>query len=114
MPPGRAARPLAASSVAPISLDMDAPCVLPRERASHPSDERLYAKPSYSAVRCVLEDPTSWSSSRCYGLRPSAHLRVRVHGVRVALRGARPERSRPRLPGLRRPERAEAVLRLRG
>src|SRR3954468_10868081 len=39
VPLGRAARPLAASSVAPISMDMDAPCVLPRERASHPGDE---------------------------------------------------------------------------
>src|SRR5206468_11321124 len=46
VPPGRAARPLAASSVAPISTDMDAPCVLPRERASHPDDERYSTKPS--------------------------------------------------------------------
>src|SRR6185312_3889497 len=45
-PPGRAARPLAASSVAPISMDMDTPCVLPRERASHPGDEHRFIKPS--------------------------------------------------------------------
>ncbi len=46
VPPGRAARPLAPSSVAPISTDMDAPCVLPRERPSRPGDERFPAKPS--------------------------------------------------------------------
>src|SRR5437667_747994 len=33
------------SSVAPISMDMDTPCVLPRERASRPGDERYSAKP---------------------------------------------------------------------
>src|SRR5205085_8827464 len=38
--------PPSSDSVAPISTDMDAPCVLPRERASHPSDERYPAKPS--------------------------------------------------------------------
>ena len=44
--PGRAARPVAASSVAPIALAIDAPCVLPTERASRPGDERRSAKPS--------------------------------------------------------------------
>src|SRR5439155_20911198 len=44
--PGRAARPVAASSVAPIALAIDAPCVLPTERASHPGDELHSAKPS--------------------------------------------------------------------
>src|SRR6266550_4434354 len=32
-------------AVAPISTDMDAPCVLLRERASHPGDERYFANP---------------------------------------------------------------------
>ena len=45
-PPGRAARPEAASSVAPIATAIGAPCVLASERASHPSDERRSAKPS--------------------------------------------------------------------
>jgi len=53
VPPGRAARPLATSSVAPISMDMDAPCVLPRERASHPGDERYSAEPSYRSSRAT-------------------------------------------------------------
>src|SRR5215831_12543994 len=46
MPPRRAARPVAASSVAPIATAIDAPCVLPTERASRPGDERYPAKPS--------------------------------------------------------------------
>ena len=45
-PPGRAARPEAASSVAPIATAIGAPCVLASERASHPGDERHSAKPS--------------------------------------------------------------------
>ena len=45
-PPGRAARPEAASSVAPIAAAIDAPCVLASERASHAGDERRSAKPS--------------------------------------------------------------------
>src|ERR671931_1639179 len=54
VPPGRAARPLAASSVAPISTDMDAPCVLPRERASHRGDEEQSAKPSQPTAAAEL------------------------------------------------------------
>ena len=46
VPPGRAARPDAASSVAPIALAIGAPCVLASERASHPVDERHSANPS--------------------------------------------------------------------
>src|SRR5438094_709508 len=46
VPPGRAARPVAASSVAPIALAIGAPCVLPTERASHPGDEHHSAKTS--------------------------------------------------------------------
>src|SRR5581483_2495900 len=42
-----------------------------------------------------------------------ADLRVRVHGVRVAFRGARPRRGAGRLPGLRRDERLPPVLLLR-
>src|SRR3989442_2912238 len=38
-PPGRAGRPLAASSVAPVSPDTGTPCVLARNRPSHPGDE---------------------------------------------------------------------------
>src|SRR4029450_9662290 len=49
----------------------------------------------------------------CLNSRGDADLRVRVHGVRVALRGARPERGSGQLPGLRRLERAQAVLRVR-
>jgi hypothetical protein len=45
-PPGRAARPEAASSVAPIATAIGAPCVLASERPSHPDDERRSAKPS--------------------------------------------------------------------
>jgi hypothetical protein len=33
-------------AVAPISTDMNAACVLPSERASHPDDERYSVKPS--------------------------------------------------------------------
>ena len=33
----------------PISMDMDTPCVLPRERASRPGDERYSAKPPRTA-----------------------------------------------------------------
>ena len=44
--PGRAARPDAASSVAPIASAIEAPCVLASERASHPGNERHSAKPS--------------------------------------------------------------------
>src|SRR5262245_23013960 len=44
-----------------------------------------------------------------------ADLRVRVHGVRVALRGARPlERTGGDMPGVRSGEGAQAVLELRG
>src|SRR5205823_5420647 len=46
VPPDRAARPVAASSVAPIALAIHAPCVLPTERASRPGDERHSARPS--------------------------------------------------------------------
>ena len=46
VPPGRAARPDAASSVAPIATAIGAPCVLASERASHPGDEHHSAKPS--------------------------------------------------------------------
>src|SRR5258708_2617051 len=42
-----------------------------------------------------------------------ADLRVRLHGVRVALRGARPGRRGGRLPRLHRDERLEAVLHVR-
>ena len=43
-----------------------------------------------------------------------ARLRVRVHGVRAALRGARPHgRRRARMPALRRHERPPPALRLR-
>jgi hypothetical protein len=51
MPPGRAARPEAASSVAPVVLTTGAPCVLASERPSHPGDERHSAKPSYACLR---------------------------------------------------------------
>src|SRR5207249_4757279 len=39
----RAARPLAASSVAPIALAIDPLCVLPRERPSRPGDEHRWS-----------------------------------------------------------------------
>ena len=45
-PPGRAGRPDAASSVAPIASAIGAPCVLASERPSHPGDERHSAKAS--------------------------------------------------------------------
>ena len=45
-PPGRAARPEAASSVAPIETTIGAPCVLASERPAHPGNERHSAKPS--------------------------------------------------------------------
>jgi hypothetical protein len=43
---GRAARPEAASSVAPRLGSLGTPCVLPSERPSHPDDERHSAEPS--------------------------------------------------------------------
>ncbi len=46
VPPGRAARPHAASSVAHVPTGTRAPCVLAWERPSHPGDERYSAKPS--------------------------------------------------------------------
>src|SRR6266511_1613235 len=49
VPSGRAARPVVASSVAPIALAIGAPCVLATERPSHPDDERRSAKPSETA-----------------------------------------------------------------
>src|SRR5581483_3253462 len=45
---------------------------------------------------------------------PRADLRIRVHGVRVALRGARSRRGAGQLPRLHRGERRQAVLVLRG
>ena len=45
-PSGRAARPDAASSVAPIATAMGTPCVLASERPPHPADEQHSAKPS--------------------------------------------------------------------
>ncbi len=42
VPPGRAGRRDAASSVAPICLHMRAPCVLASRRPSHPVDEAHY------------------------------------------------------------------------
>jgi hypothetical protein len=55
VPSGRAAGPDAASSVAPISLDIaalvsgEAASFIASERASHSDDERHSAKPSYRA-----------------------------------------------------------------
>jgi hypothetical protein len=46
VPPDRAARPEAASSVAPMLQSIEAPCVLASERPSRPDDERYSAKPS--------------------------------------------------------------------
>ncbi len=46
VPPGRAARPDPASSVASVGTTTKAPCVLGSERASHPDDERHSANPS--------------------------------------------------------------------
>src|SRR5215510_4865534 len=46
VPSGRAARPDAASSVAPVEVTTGAPCVLASERPSHPDDEQRPAKPS--------------------------------------------------------------------
>jgi hypothetical protein len=46
VPPGRAGRPDAASSVAPIVLTIGAPCVLSSERPSHPGDEDRSPEPS--------------------------------------------------------------------
>src|SRR5438876_10652932 len=46
VPPGRAARPQAVSSVAPVPTGTRAPYVLAWEQASHPGDERHSAKPS--------------------------------------------------------------------
>ena len=46
VPPGRAARPEAASSVTPMLKSIGAPCVLASERPSHPGDEQYSAKPS--------------------------------------------------------------------
>ena len=46
VPPGRAGRPDAVSSVAPIALAIGAPCVLASEHPAHPGDERRPAKPS--------------------------------------------------------------------
>ncbi len=59
VPPGRAARPDAASSVAPIALAIGAPCVLASERASHPADERHPANPSSRGFR----DADPWKDS---------------------------------------------------
>src|SRR5256885_11648866 len=69
-----------------------------------------------AAARSDFMESTTFAVRPGYGLhcRGDADLRVRVYGVRVAFRGARPERSRPRLSGLRRRERAQTVLRLRG
>ncbi len=44
--PGRAGRPDAASSVAPIATTIGAPCVLASERPAHPGNERHSARPS--------------------------------------------------------------------
>ncbi len=46
VPSGRAVRPEAASSVAPIANHYRAPCVLASERPSHPDDEQGSVKPS--------------------------------------------------------------------
>jgi GT2 family glycosyltransferase len=46
MPSRRAARPEAASSVAPRLESLGTPCVLPSERPSHPDDERRSTRPS--------------------------------------------------------------------
>jgi hypothetical protein len=46
VPPGRAARPEAVSSVAPTQESLGAPCVRASERPSHPCNERHSAKPS--------------------------------------------------------------------
>src|SRR6185312_13166098 len=51
VPSDRAARPEAVSSVAPIALAIDAPCVLASERPSRPDDERRATKPSYANSR---------------------------------------------------------------
>ena len=56
---------------------------------------------------------SSHTLARWYRLFRCADLRVRLHGVRVALRGARPRRGAGRLPRLRRDERLAPVLLLR-
>jgi len=48
--PGRAGRPDAASSVAPIATAIAAPCVLASERPAHPDDEWHPSTPSYVFV----------------------------------------------------------------
>ena len=50
VPPGRAGRPDAASSVAPLAPAIGAPCVLASERPAHPGDERHSTKPSYGKL----------------------------------------------------------------
>jgi hypothetical protein len=47
-PPGRAACPEAASSVAPIASAIGVLCVLASERPSHPGDETRSANPSWA------------------------------------------------------------------
>ena len=46
VPPGRAARPEAASSVAPVPQGTNAPRVLPSERAAHPGQRRPFRQTS--------------------------------------------------------------------
>ncbi len=50
VPPGRAARPEAVSSLAPMLKSIGTPCVLASERPSHPGDEQYSAKPSYRTL----------------------------------------------------------------
>ena len=61
MPPKRAARPDAASSVAPIASAIGAPCVLASERASYFGDEERSAADSHlarlAAVTYIIAEP---------------------------------------------------------
>jgi UDP-2-acetamido-3-amino-2,3-dideoxy-glucuronate N-acetyltransferase len=103
VPSGRAARPEAASSVAPIALLSVAPCVLASERASHPDDERRSAKPALPAepandapFRLIAgvefgEDVQVFSFTNLYGCRIGDGTRIGpfVEIQRGAVVGAR-------------------------
>jgi hypothetical protein len=64
VPPGRAGRRDAASSVAPIASAMSAPCVLASRRPSHPVDEAHYEMSSDMEQKVKGLRSVGWFSSR--------------------------------------------------
>src|SRR5206468_7683525 len=77
-------------AVAPISTDMDAPCVLPRERASHPDDERfrqtlLAFKARGAALALGHREPVE------HGLAGEPPVAPELAAGQLAFRGERPD-----------------------